>query len=78
MAAVLRKKMDAINAYYPGHKKIVVIGHSMGGMIARELITDSGMKIWNAYYDMRPDKLPVSTETRQIISSAFIFQHLPA
>ena len=77
MAAVLRKQLDAINAYYPGHKKIVVIGHSMGGMIARELITDSGMKIWNAYYDMPPDKLPVSAETRQIFSSAFIFQHRP-
>lgn len=77
MAAVLRKQMDAINAYYPDHKKMVVIGHSMGGMIARELITDSGMKIWNAYYDMPPAKLPVSEETRRIFSSAFIFQHRP-
>ena len=77
MAAVLRKQMDAINSYYPGHKRIVVIGHSMGGMIARELITDSGMKIWNAYYDMPPAKLPVSEETRRIFSSAFIFLHRP-
>jgi hypothetical protein len=57
MAAVLRKQMDAINSYYPDHKRIVVIGHSMGGMIARELITDSGMNIWNAYYDVPPAKL---------------------
>ena len=77
MAAVLRKQMDAINSYYPDHKKMVVIGHSMGGMIARELITDSGMKIWNAYYDMPPAKLPVSEETRRIFSSAFVFQHRP-
>ncbi len=69
--------MDAINAYYPDHQRMVVIGHSMGGMIARELITDSGMKIWNAYYDMPPAKLPVSEETRRIFSSAFIFQHRP-
>ncbi|HEY2572647.1 MAG TPA: alpha/beta fold hydrolase, partial [Verrucomicrobiaceae bacterium] len=75
--AVLRKQLDAINSRYPDHKKIVVIGHSMGGMIARELITDSGMKIWNAYYDMPPDKLPVSAETRKIFESAFIFQHRP-
>ncbi|MCE9520039.1 MAG: alpha/beta hydrolase [Verrucomicrobia bacterium] len=77
MAAVLRKQMDAINAYHAGHKKIVVIGHSMGGMIARTLITDSGMKIWNAYYDMPPDKLPVTPETRKVFASAFIFQHRP-
>ena len=36
-AAILRKQMDAINARYPDHKKIVVIGHSMGGMITRTL-----------------------------------------
>ena len=77
MAAILRKQMDAINSYYPDHKRIVVIGHSMGGMIARELITDSGMKIWDAYYDMPPAKLPVSEKTRQIMSGAFIFQHRP-
>jgi hypothetical protein len=77
MAAVLRKQMDAINSYHPDHKRIVVIGHSMGGMIARELITDSGMKIWNAYYDMPPAKLAVSEETRRILASAFIFQHRP-
>jgi len=77
MAAVLRKQMDAINSYYPDHKRIVVIGHSMGGMIARELITDSGTKIWDAYYDMPPAQLPVTEKTRRIMSSAFIFQHRP-
>lgn len=77
MAELLRKKLDAINAYYPDHKRIVVIGHSMGGMIARELITDSGMRIWNAYYDVPPAQLPVTEKTRRIMSSAFIFQHRP-
>lgn len=77
MAAVLRKQMDAINSYYPDHKRIIVIGHSMGGMIARALITDSGMKIWDAYYDVPPAKLAVSKETRRIFASAFIFQHRP-
>lgn len=77
MAAVLRNQLDAINAYHSGHKKIVVIGHSMGGMIARTLITDSGRKIWNAYYDMPPEKLPVTPETRKVFESAFIFKHRP-
>ena len=77
MAEVLRQKLDAINAYYPGHKPIVVIGHSMGGMIARELITDSGMKIWNAYFDMPPEKLPLPESTRRAITGALIFKHRP-
>lgn len=77
MASILRKQLDKVNAYYPDHKRIVVIGHSMGGMIARELITDSGMKIWDAYFDVPPNKLPVAKETRQIIADALIFKHRP-
>jgi hypothetical protein len=45
-ASILRRKLDAINAHYPNHRPIVVIGHSMGGMISRTLITDSGPKLW--------------------------------
>jgi pimeloyl-ACP methyl ester carboxylesterase len=74
-AAALRKRMDAINAYYPNHRKVVVIGHSMGGMIARTLLTDSGMTLWNAAYDMPPSQMPFSAETRQVMSGALIFQH---
>jgi hypothetical protein len=74
-AAVLRRRMDAINAYYPNHKQIVAIGHSMGGMISRTLITDSGMKLWNAIYDKPPSQLPVSAETRKVMSEALIFKH---
>jgi len=77
MAEVLRKKLDAINAYYSGHKRMVVIGHSMGGMIARELITDSGMKIWNAYYDLPPSKLPLPPEAKDTIVNSLIFKHRP-
>lgn len=77
MAAILREKMDAIDSYYPGHKKIVVIGHSMGGMIARELITDSGMAIWNSFFDTPPEKTPLSDSSRRLLKKVLIFQHRP-
>lgn len=77
MAAVLRDKMDAINAYYPDHKPIVVIGHSMGGMIARILMTDSGMNIWNAFFDTPPDKTPLSPKAKAILTKTLIFKHRP-
>ncbi len=75
MASLLRKKMDEINAYYPGHKPIVVIGHSMGGNIARTLITDSGLKIWNSFFDTPPAKTPLSEQNRRMIEDALIFRH---
>jgi len=74
-AAVLRRRMDAIGAYYPNHKKIVVIGHSMGGMISRTLVTDSGMTLWNTLYDKPAAQLPVAAETRKVMSESLIFKH---
>ncbi len=77
MASVLRKQMDDIRSFHPGHKPVVVIGHSMGGMIARALITDSGQTIWNAFFDAPPEKTPLSPEARKAITSALIFKHRP-
>jgi hypothetical protein len=76
-ASILRKDMDKINARYPDHKPIVVIGHSMGGMISRTLMTDSGMTLWNAVYDKPPGQMPFSDETRKVLTDALIFQHRP-
>lgn len=76
-AAFLRKQLDLINSRYPDHKKIVVVGHSMGGMIARTLITDSGMNLWDAVYDRPPAEMPFSAETRQLMTEALIFEHRP-
>jgi len=73
-AAVLRKDLDAINARYPDHKPIVVLGHSMGGMISRTLITDSGMTLWNATYDKPPAEMPFSDETRKIMTEVLILR----
>ena len=76
-AAILRKQLDAMNASYPDHKKEVLIGHSMGGLISRTMITDSGMKLWDAYFPQPPDQLAVSPASREILSKALIFQHRP-
>lgn len=75
MAAQLREKMDAIKARYPDHKPIVVLGHSMGGMIARSLITDTGMTIWDSFFATPPAQTPLSPQTRQIMTNALIFKH---
>ncbi len=77
MADKLRADMDKMSAANPGHKKWVVIGHSTGGMIARELITDSGMKIWDAYLPAPPDKIPLPPEAKKVIEGALIFEHRP-
>lgn len=74
-AATLRKQMDAISARYPDHKEIVVLGHSMGGMISRTLITDSGTRLWDAIYDKPPAEMAFSKDTRKALEEALIFEH---
>lgn len=74
-AALLRDQMNAIKARYPNHKDMVVIGHSMGGMISRTLMTDSGMTLWNATYDKPPQEMSMAPETLKIMKDALIFEH---
>ena len=77
MAGLLREQLDAIKAHYPDQKRVVVIGHSMGGMIARTLITDSGLSLWNAYFPTPPEKTPLSPEALQVMRDALIFESRP-
>lgn len=76
-AAFLRAQLAQISRKYPGMKDIVVIGHSMGGMISRLLVTDSGTKLWDAYFEKSPGQLPLSERTRRIMGSSMIFDAVP-
>lgn len=73
-AAILRYQLDKMKRLYPDHKDMVVIGHSMGGMITRLLLTDSKMKIWNTFFDRSPDQIPFSKEARNLMRRSLIFK----
>jgi len=72
-AAILRYQLEKMRRLYPDHKDIVLIGHSMGGMISRLLMTDSDMKIWNTFFDRPPDQIPFTKEARDLMSRSLIF-----
>ena len=76
-AAIMRQQLDAINARYPGHKKEVLIGHSMGGNICRTMISDSGMKLWDTFYRQPPEQIAIPEAARETLRSALIFKHRP-
>ena len=76
-AAKLRAQIAEIRQHHPGVKDIVVIGHSMGGMIARLLVTDSGDKLWNTYFAKPPDEVPLSDQMRDIVRGSLIFNATP-
>ncbi len=76
-AAILRRELDHAEKRYPSHKKMVVIGHSMGGCISRLLITDSGRRVWDAMFTVPPERMDVTPEHKHILTESTIFAHRP-
>ena len=53
-AALFRRDLDGIRRVFPNHKRVVLIGHSMGGMICRLMVTDAGDKVWRDHFSTAP------------------------
>src|SRR5438105_2306710 len=66
-AALFRQNLDGIDRAFPNHKRVVLIGHSMGGMICRLMITDAGDKIWRDFFATSPAKTPLASDTRKLL-----------
>ena len=76
-AALFRQDLDRIERAFPNHKRIVLIGHSMGGMICRLMITDAGDKIWRDFFATPPARTPLASNIRKLLEEALIFNHRP-
>ena len=76
-AALLRQDLDGIKRAFPDHKRVVLIGHSMGGMIGRLMITDAGDKIWRDFFATPPAKTPLAKDTRKLLEESLVFDHRP-
>ena len=76
-AAILRRELDAIEKKFPLRKKMVVIGHSMGGSISRTLITDTGNKLWIGAFGHSPAETAMPADSKRLLEEAIIFKHRP-
>ena len=76
-AALFRRELDGVKRAFPNHKPVVLIGHSMGGMICRLMITDAGDKIWRDYFSTPPAKTPLASDTRKLLEEALVFNRRP-
>ena len=74
-AAILRQQLDGIEKRFPLQKKMVIIGHSMGGMISRLMVTDTGNKVWSNFFDKPPAEMDFSPESKKLMTEALIFPH---
>jgi pimeloyl-ACP methyl ester carboxylesterase len=76
-AALLRKELDAVNEAFPDHKRIILVGHSMGGLVARLMVTDSGDRLWRAAFGASPETTRAAGRSRQLAEDSLIFHHRP-
>jgi pimeloyl-ACP methyl ester carboxylesterase len=73
-AALLREELDRVDQTYPDHKRIVLIGHSMGGLVARLMVTDSNLMLWKAYFGKVRREIPMDPGPKKLIERLLIFQ----
>lgn len=61
----------------PARENMVFVGHSLGGVLARLLASDSGDTLWNAAFTVSPEQLAATPEDRQLLRSIFRFEAYP-
>src|SRR5207247_3050927 len=54
-------------------QNMVVIGHSMGGLLARTLVTDSGDALWDSTFAVPISEIPPDTEQLPQLRRGFYF-----
>ena len=75
----LRDALDALKrgltvAHLPRPKPMVVIGHSMGGLLAKSLVCDSRNELWNAVFTVPPERLVVGGAASSDLRGSFFFR----
>jgi pimeloyl-ACP methyl ester carboxylesterase len=76
-AAIMREQLDAVEKRFPLRKPVVLIGHSMGSLISRLMITDSGNKLWMGTFGKPPSQTRFSPHTQKMLEESLIFRHRP-
>ena len=73
-SAIARLDPDARD---PALRRIVLIGHSQGGLLAKMQVISSGDRIWRAASRKPLDELRLSAETREQLRRAMFVEPLP-
>lgn len=61
----------------PGMDQMVLVGHSMGGLLNRMQTIDSGDDFWKAYFKKSPAEMNLTTSARERLTKALIFDRQP-
>lgn len=62
-----------MNREHPGHKDIIIIGHSMGGLLSRLMVTDVKDGIWRETFGKPPAETKMIGQSRKLLEESMIF-----
>jgi pimeloyl-ACP methyl ester carboxylesterase len=81
--SILRDQLNAIHAKYdlnstnPNFNQMVLVGHSMGGLLSRGMVQDSGTKFWDYFFKEPFETINLDPNTKQRLKNMTFFEHLP-
>lgn len=79
-SARLRASLQQARDYFdpdhndPGMNQMVLVGHSMGGLLSRMQVIDPGDKLWDAIFRRPPGELNVSPPVRERLVNSLKFK----
>ncbi len=83
-AAKLRRSIEEYRDYWdpqhraPGFNNMILVGHSMGGLLSRLQVIDSGDELWRAFFTKPVSDIPwLSENDRSLVETSLKFKPLP-
>ena len=61
----------------PALNQLVLVGHSMGGLVSRTMIQDSGDRMWNYVFTKPYNQVQMDAESRQLLTNGLFYQPEP-
>jgi pimeloyl-ACP methyl ester carboxylesterase len=82
-AARLRQALRAAGERFdpdgkdPAMRRMVLLGHSQGGLLAKMMAVDTGTKLWDNVSSVPLEQLKVSDQTRELLRDSLFVEPLP-
>ena len=76
-ATLLRRELDQVKMEFPKSKEIVLIGHSMGTLLSRLMVTDAGEKLWIDAFGKPVSETRIPGASRELLEETLVFENRP-
>ena len=82
-SSILREELERVRALYDPDgtsatfNQTVIVGHSMGGLLTRLMVQESGTSYWDAIFTQPLSSMTLDSETRESLQSGLFFEPLP-